>query len=348
MSIPPRTAVVGAGLIGRRHAALVKQHGRLAAIVDPSEAARAFAAECGAPWFGDLGACLASAPPDAAIIATPNQLHARNALDCIAAGVPVLVEKPITDTTASAMQVVEASERAGVPVLVGHHRRHNPLIAVAREAIEAGRLGRVTLVNGQFWLYKPDDYYAEVWRRQKGAGPVFINLIHDIDLLRHLCGEIARVEARHSNAARGLEVEDTAAILLEFESGALGTVSVTDSVVAPWSWEFASAENPAYPRTNVHCYMIGGSHGSLSVPDLQLWTQAEPRSWWNPILSEHLHYERGDPLVRQLKHFAEVVEGKAEPLVSARDGMRTLAVVEAISISAETGEPAVPQKLEGE
>ena len=118
-------------------------------------------------------------------------------------------------------------------------------MAAAKAAIDAGTLGRIAAVSAHFLLYKPQDYFAPAWRRAKGAGPVFINLIHDLDLLRHLIGEVAEVQAMKSNALRGFEVEDSAAMILRFESGAIGTITLSDSAVAPWSWEFAAGENPA-------------------------------------------------------------------------------------------------------
>ena len=338
MSPPWRIAVVGAGLIGRRHVALARSFGWLAAIVDPNEATAELAEQTGAAWYSGLDGLLNDARLDGVILATPNRLHAGQALACIGHGLPVLIEKPITDTVENAAAVVAAASTAGVPVLVGHHRRHNPLIGVARHAINDGRIGRPTIVNAQFWLYKPDAYFRESWRSQQGAGPVFINLIHDIDLLRHLVGEIVEVDAWQSNAVRGFDVEDTAAILLRFANGALGTVTVSDTVVAPWSWEFASGENPAYPHTDVPSIAIGGTHGSLSVPDLRLWSHPGERSWWNPIESERLRFEPADPLLRQMAHFGEVIGGRANPLVPADEGLATLACVEAIKRSAETGE----------
>lgn len=95
---------------------------------------------------------------------------------------------------------------------------------------------------------------------------MFINLIHDIDLFRHLLGEIVAVQARESNALRGNAVEETAVILLEFASGALGTVTVSDAVAAPWSWELTAGENPAYPRQDQSCYQIGGTRARSPFP----------------------------------------------------------------------------------
>ena len=167
-------------------------------------------------------------------------MHVENGLDVIAAGVPALVEKPLADSVAEATRLVDAAERAGVPLMTGHHRRHNPLIQAAKQAIDGGRLGQVVSVQGTCWFYKPDDYFDIPWRREKGAGPVFLNLIHDVDLFRYLCGDVVEVQAMESNALRGNAVEETAVILLRFASGVLVTVNVSDKVVSPWSWEFTT------------------------------------------------------------------------------------------------------------
>lgn len=336
MTGKPGIAVVGAGLIGGKHIDLVGRQAELAAVIDPTPAAEDIAASHGVPWFADLGAYLGDSRPDGVIIATPNQLHVEHGLACVEAGLPMLIEKPIADTAAGAERLVAAAEAASVPILVGHHRRHNPLIEAARQAVESGRLGDIVSVSAQFWLYKPDDYFDVDWRKREGAGPVFINLIHDIDLLRHLCGEVVSVQAIDSRRARGHAVEDTAVILLEFANGALGTVSVSDAIVAPWSWEFASGENPAYPHTRTSCYRIGGDRASLSVPDLTLWQHPGKRSWWEPIEKTTLEYEPGDPLVLQLEHFCDVIRNGAVPLVSGREGLQTLRVVEAIKTAAAT------------
>ncbi len=332
-------AVVGAGLIGRRHIEIIAAHDRLAAIVDPAPEAAALASEQGVPWAPTLEGYLATDRPAGVVVATPNQLHAENALSAIAAGVPVLIEKPITDTAEAGARVVAAARAAGVPILVGHHRRHNPLIRAAKDAISDGRLGQIVAVQGQFWLYKPDDYFAPDWRRQAGAGPIFINLIHDIDLLRHLCGEIIRVTAVESRGVRGFDVEDTAAMILEFEGGALGTFSVSDTAVSPWSWEFSSGENPAYPTCETSAYSIAGTHGALSIPDLSYWHHPGKRGWWEPMEREKLSAGSSNPLIEQIKHFRAVIGGTSEPLVSGKEGLRTLSVIEAIKRSAALREP---------
>jgi predicted dehydrogenase len=224
-----------------------------------------------------------------------------------------------------------------LPLLVGHHRRHNPLIQAAKKAIDAGRLGQVVAVHGTCWFHKPDDYFDVVWRRQKGAGPVFLNLIHDVDLLRYLCGDVVSVQALESNALRGHAVEETAVILLRFRNGVLGTVTVSDTIVAPWSWELTTGENPAYPHTPETCYSIGGTLGSLTIPYLDLWHNTGAPSWMEPIERKRLAVEPANPLARQVRNLCDVIRGVAPPVVSGREGLETLKVIAAVKQAAATG-----------
>jgi predicted dehydrogenase len=258
-------------------------------------------------------------------------------MDAIAAGLPALIEKPITDDVVSGTTLVEAAEAAAVPILVGHHRRHNPMIRRAKEIIDSGRLGRVIAVHAFCWMTKPDDYFEVSWRREKGAGPVFINLIHDMDLLRHLCGEVTGVQAFESNASRGFPVEDTAVVLLHFANGALGTVTVSDTIVSPWSWERTTGENPAHPHTDQSCYQIGGTHGSLTVPKLEVWHNRDKRSWYESIYKEHFPFEFEDPLSVQIRHFCRVIRGLEEPVVSGREALNSLKLIAAVKDAAQTG-----------
>lgn len=332
-------AAIGTGLIGARHVEILARlpDCQLASIIDPSPAAADIAKRHGVPHFEDLGAALKAPLPDGVIIASPNQLHIAHATQCLAAGLPMLIEKPIGAVASECAPFVDAAEHARVPVLVGHHRRHNPIIQHVKETLAAGALGDIVAVNAMCWLYKPDDYYTVTWRTQAGAGPVFINLIHDIDLLRWLVGDISAVSAVQSSKTRGHAVEDTAALTLEFTNGALGTVTVSDTIVAPWSWELTAAENPAYPETAETCYFIGGTHGSLEVPSNRRWGQAEPRSWWRNLETTDAEIGPRDPLDAQIQHFCCVIAGNEPPLVSAREGLQTLRVIEAIKQAAQFG-----------
>ena len=341
MTTTTRIAVAGAGLIGKRHidAILAVRAAELACVIDPSDAGRVVAARAGAPHFTDLESALKRGGIDGVILATPNQRHAEGALMCIDAGCPVLVEKPLASSIDDARAIVAAGEAAGVAVLVGHHRRHNPIIAKARDLIAEGALGRIVSVQATTWFYKPEDYFETGWRRKAGAGPIFINLIHDIDLMQHFAGPATEVHAMQSSAVRGFEVEDTAVIILRFGSGALGTMNLSDTVPAPWSWELTAGENHAYPATTETAYWIGGTKASLAVPNLALWSHPDVQSWWSPITATNLPLETSDPLLRQIVHFCDVIRHGAAPVVSGRDGLAALAAIEAVKRSADTGTP---------
>ena len=335
-----RIAVAGAGLIGKRHieAIAVTAGAQLHSIIDPSEAGHSHADQIGACWYPSLAAAFEAGKPDGVVLATPNQLHVENGLECVAAGIPALIEKPLATDLRAGRDLVTAGERSGVPLLVGHHRRHNPLIASAKAQIDKGLLGTLVAVHGMFWLMKPDAYFDTDWRRQPGGGPVFLNLIHDIDLLRHLIGEIVSVQALTSNSVRGNAVEDAAALVFRFDNGVLGTFSLSDTIVAPWSWELTASENPAYPATGQSCYFIGGTHGSMELPNARLWTNPGERSWWEPISATRYPVSHDDPLVCQISQFVRVIRGEEPPLVSALEGLKTFEVIDAVQRSAHSGQ----------
>lgn len=338
-------SVAGAGQIGRSHIAAIRacDECRLHAIVDPAPAARTLAQDLGVAWFATIAEMLERSRPDGVVLATPNQLHVEHGMACVEAGIAALVEKPFATDVASGRRLVDAAAAGSVPLLTGHHRRHNPLIAAARDRIVSGALGAIVSVHAMFWMMKPDDYFDTPWRRQPGAGPVFLNLIHDIDLLRHLVGEIVEVQAIESNGVRSNPVEETAVVLLRFAGGALGTVNVSDPVVAPWSWELTARENPVYPATEESCYFIGGTHGSLELPGVGLWANTGRRSWHEPIAATRYPISREDPLLRQIHQFAAVIRGEEVPLVSGLEGLKTLAVIEAVKMSARTRAPVCPE-----
>lgn len=339
MSAKLQIALVGAGLIGRAHLTRIEASPdcELAAICDPSESAQALAAERGARWFPSQREMLALIKPDGAIIATPNALHVPGAVDCLEAGVPVLVEKPLAESVTVAQRLVDAQAATGVPVLAGHHRRHNPVVKQARRIVQGGELGRLVAVNALFLIRKPDDYFDVAWRREPGGGPVLINLIHDIDNLRFICGEIESVQAMTSNATRGFPVEDTAALIFRFANGALGTATVSDIAPSPWSWELSSGENKAYPQRDGHCYLIAGSEGSLALPKLEHWHYEGRAGWWEPLARSDRGVPPVEPLAEQLRHFCAVIRGEEEPITNAADAAQTLAVVEAVAEASRTG-----------
>ena len=206
-----KIVVAGAGAVGRRHIALIQKNPRvrLCAVVDPSPAAGAVAAANGVPLFGSISDffALSGMTPHGVILATPNNQHVRGAFECLQHFTPALIEKPLADNFDDVVALRAALQFRAVPVLVGHHRRHSATLIEAQRVIASGELGRIVSVNSSALFCKPDSYFSEgLWRKLAGGGPLLINLIHEIDSIRFLCGascgEIVAVQAMASNSVR--------------------------------------------------------------------------------------------------------------------------------------------------
>lgn len=335
---PVRIGIIGGGRMGTQHARFIarEEGATLVGVADPFEGK--LAAEQEVPYFRDHQDLLRLPGLDAVVIANPNQAHVSTALDTLRAGFPALLEKPLATSYTEAERLIEAEAAADVPVLVGHHRRHHPAVKAARDIVRGGGIGRLVGVNGLWTTKKDDAYFEQTWRREKGAGVMLINLVHDLDLLRHICGEITSVQAASSNAVRGHAVEETAGVVVRFESGALGSFLISDCAVGPWGWDQAVEDDPTYPfRPDGSCYSIAGTEGSLSFPQLAHYHHTGRSDWTQPLSTRFEAKGTGDSYTHQLKHFVDVVRGEAEPVVTVADAARTLAVIEAAGRAAESG-----------
>jgi len=337
-------AVIGAGAIGRTHIdTLVSMERaragglRLAAVVDPAPPGKTTAEAREVPCLPDVASLIQSGLARAAIVATPNETHLPISAALLKSGVPVLLEKPVAESLESALQLIKLAEETLVPLLVGHHRRHNPIIKAAHEAIHEGRIGDLVMATVTCSLAKTPSYFEAAWRRTPGAGgPLLINLVHEIDLLRHFFGEVASVQAITSNARRSFPVEDTAAVALSFVKGGLATLCISDAATGPWAWDLSAGENPMrFPAHDVTAHHYAGSRAGLSLPDLTLWEPEGEPDWTRKLKLSKLSIQPADPYTEQLLHFAELVRHGGSPLVSARDATANLMVLDAIRSAAE-------------
>jgi predicted dehydrogenase len=273
------------------------------------------------------------------IIASPNQLHAETGIECARRGIHILIEKPVTDTLRTAAALIAEIRKGGIKSLVGHHRRHHLQVRTLKALLGEGRIGDVVGVSAIWATHKPADYFEIApWRTEPGGGPILLNLIHEIDFLRFTVGEIVAVEAAASNRQRGFAVEDTAAALIEFESGALGTFFISDNAVSPWTTEQGVGESPEFPFSGQSNYRFMGRRGAIEFPELVQWTQAGGAQDWNqPIQAQRIHAPTIDPYAAQLDHFRDVIRGTVPSLQPVEDGARTLVATLAIAEAAAEG-----------
>ena len=190
-----------------------------------------YAAAKGLALGADYDAALADPAVDAVVLATPHSLHRRQIVAAAEAGKHVFCEKPLTLTAADAAAAIEAAERAGVTLAIGHNRRFAPNFRALRAILDEGRLGDILHLEGNFSADLRRA--AETWRADEAESPAggMTSLgIHVVDAFVGLAGPVASVRTRSKRIALPFGVDDATSVLVDFDSGCtgyLGTVAAT-------------------------------------------------------------------------------------------------------------------------
>ena len=313
-----RILVIGAGLIGIRHVDTVLDHKRceLAGVVDPNPD---LALPAGVKRFASIAEV--NVPVDGAIIATPTGLHAAHARACAERGWHLLIEKPVAGTPAEADQIDASVTQHNVFCLVGHHRRYHPAVQKLRQMVRDGDIG-TPITSSLIWaMRKPDAYFNTDWRRS-GGSPVMINLVHDIDLMRFVLGEITEMVALGAHHQRNAGRVESGAAALRFDSGLTATISFADTTPSPWGFESAMGENPNIGSSGQDMWWITGTKGGVAFPSLTLWHSAP--DWSQAPDYKNLQVNTVIPLYAQLDHFCDVIHRKQTPIIDVADARKTL------------------------
>lgn len=250
-----RIGVIGVGAIGPSHVFSIKQVAgcRLSAVCDiRPEAAKKLADENGVAHFGSVGAMLEADAVDAVTISTPSGFHLNAALEAIAGGKHILVEKPLEITTERIDQIAAAKEKHGVVAGCIHQSRFTPLVRKLKPLFDRGLLGDIYSGSAYIKRYRTQAYYdSSGWRgtwKVDGGGCLMNQGIHDVDLFRWFMGPVDSVIAITESPGRTIEVETLALGLIAFHSGARGVIEGTT---------LAYPDLPTYLE-------IFGSRGTLS------------------------------------------------------------------------------------
>ena len=313
-----RILVVGGGLIGIRHvqAVLAHEHCVLVGLADPD-----VSIGVDVPRFSDMNDVKGHV--DGVIIATPTNLHSAHGIQAAKRGWHMLIEKPVAGDLAGARDLEVAVQTAKVGSLVGHHRRYHAPVQQLKQLIAEGAIGTVVAANLIWAMRKPDAYFNDNWRTA-GGSPVKINIVHDIDLLRFVVGEVSATSALRGKGLRGKDRVESGAIALAFENGATGTISFADTAPTPWGFEAGTGENPNIGTTGQDMMWVMGTRGAISFPSMTLWSGTD---WGQAAQIAPLQPAQSamPPLAAQLDHFIEVMNG-AKPLIDVADATRTLEI----------------------
>jgi UDP-N-acetyl-2-amino-2-deoxyglucuronate dehydrogenase len=203
--------------------------------VDPDAAARA-AERYGVPGFASHTDLLSAIRPDVVHIATPHDQHVQPALDSLAAGVNVVLEKPVAHVASDAERLVAAAEQPGAPkIAVCFQNRYNATSQAAAALLAGGELGPVIGGSATVCWHRPPAYYqARPWRGRvdrSGGGALINQAIHTVDLLQWLLGEVLEVRGQAGRLALGdvIDVEDTASIVLDHAGGVRSVFFATNA-----------------------------------------------------------------------------------------------------------------------
>src|ERR1700726_4747865 len=230
-----RFGLLGCGRIAKRHSDLLGGNhiGRavLTAVCDAIPArADAIAAKFGVPAHYDIDDFLTRKDIDAVAVLTPSGMHPEHVIACARAGKHVVVEKPMALRLQDADDMIRACDEAGVKLFVVKQNRFNVPVIKLREALEAGRFGRLVMGTVRVRWCRTQAYYdQDAWRGTWALdGGVLSNQAsHHVDLLEWMMGGVDSVFAKASTALVNIEAEDTAVVLLRFRNGALGVIEAT-------------------------------------------------------------------------------------------------------------------------
>jgi UDP-N-acetyl-2-amino-2-deoxyglucuronate dehydrogenase len=237
----PTAAVVGCGDVSIVHFEAIERLAgvELLGVCDVDHAAAAQANErWGVPAFHDHRKLLVAVRPDVAHVCTPHDQHAPVVVDCLAAGVAVIMEKPLAATMDEADKIITAAaEQPQVKIGVCLQNRYNATMQAIRAQLDTGQLGKVLGGHGAvMWHRTPAYYTSRPWRGRianSGGGVLINQAIHTLDLLQWLLGGVTAVDGHvgRSRTAPGVDVEDSALVVLDHRSGARSMLVATSANV---------------------------------------------------------------------------------------------------------------------
>jgi len=290
--------------------------------------------------YDDLDKFLAHRPMEIVAIGSPSGLHAEQGIAAARRGLHVLSEKPLDITTRRADELIDACAAAGVKLGVFFQDRLRPDVARIKRMLDDGELGKPVMIAGRVRWYRPPEYYSgSKWRgtwKLDGGGALMNQAIHTVDLVQWLFGPVARVSSVVATRIHDIEVEDTAAAVIEFTSGAIGTIEASTSLF------------PGYPRR----LDVTGSEGTIVLEDdkivrMDLRSSAgtgpaaaapapPPENVASPVVSDASAHQR------VIEDFIRAIRDDAIPATDGREARRSVELVETIYAAARKQRALAP------
>lgn len=331
-------ALVGCGRIAKRHSELLgfnKIEGACLAAVCDVELSKAveIGERFSVPAFEDMHEMMSSTNVDVVVVLTESGNHARDVVALAQYRKHIIVEKPMALTLNDADGMISACDEAGVKLFVVKQNRFNVPVVKLREALDAGRFGKLILGTVRVRWSRNQAYYDQAaWRGTWAMdGGVLTNQAsHHIDMLEWMFGEVDSVFARATTAMVDIEAEDTAVVTLQFRNGALGLIEATTAV---------------RPKDLEGSISVLGERGAVeiggfAVNEMKIWNFVEPRPEDRDVLDR---YSVNPPNVygfghqAYYEHVVDSIVNNKRHLVDGLQGRKSLELINAIYESVETG-----------
>jgi len=331
-----RVGVVGCGRISKNHFGSIEAHSENMEVgavcdIDPVRLAE-HEQKYGVKGYARMEDMLSNESIDLVALCTPSGLHPDQAVLAASYGVNVVTEKPMATRWQDGVRMVKACDDARVRLFVVKQNRRNTTLQMLKRAFDEKRFGKVYMVNINVFWTRPQEYYdAAKWRGTwELDGGAFINQAsHYVDLVDWLVGPVESVHAMTATLERNIEVEDSGVLNIRWRSGALGSMCVTMLT---------------YPKNLEGSITILGEKGTVriggvAVNDIQIWDFQDSRDYDEDVKKANYEttsvYGFGHPLY--YANIVDVLQGKAEPDVDGREGLKSLEVLIAAYLSARDG-----------
>ncbi|GAA4021127.1 O-antigen biosynthesis protein WlbA [Hymenobacter glaciei] len=334
LSLPVRFAICGVGHIGRRHATLVARHhgAELAALIDVrSDLQPSLAAEFpDVPFFASLEEYLQNGPAaDVLTVATPNGLHARQAMAGLHHGLHVVIEKPIALHSADAEAIVQTARQTGRLAFGVMQNRYSPPAAWLKQIVDEGRLGQVFLVQlNCFWNRDARYYQPGGWKGTQAldGGTLFTQFSHFVDLLYWVFGDITNISARFRDFTHeGLtEFEDSGLVTFDLARGGSGTLSYSTAV---WDRNLESSLTVVAERGSLRIagqYMDKVEYCHLQDYQMPVLPPTSPANDYGPFQGSAANH------VQVIENVVETVQQRSHATTNALEGLKVVEIIERI------------------
>jgi predicted dehydrogenase len=343
---PLRTGLVGCGKVGHTHAsalATLAESAFVAVCDNSADRALVFATRYGVTPYSSVREMVEREKLDVVLICTPHPAHADPAVEAMLAGAHVLVEKPLAASLVDCDRMLETAHTAGVRLSVISQRRLYMPSQRVKAAIDAGKIGQPILGLIVMLGWRDQAYYcSDPWRGTwagEGGGILVNQAVHQLDLLLWFMGPVAELQGYHANLNHPyIEVEDTAVAALRFQSGALGSIVVSNSQNPGLYGRvhvFGSNGAAVGTQTDGGSMFIAGMSPVAEPPINDLWTIPGEKDLLNQWRADdQALFQQVDTAVyyhqRQIQDFLWAIRDNRPPLVSGEDGRRAVELFTAI------------------